>query len=181
MALVAALAAYEIPTEAPDPLAVERPEQANHYGGPPISLVQFSESGDRVGLIEIEKLLKTPAEWKLILTSKKYYVIYRKGAEVAFTGKVRQDVRRRCPPLCRLQHGALPLRNQVRFRHGMAELPLGHSRREHRHCHRHRPRPAANRSTLSPMRRPPGPHFSRRSTTHLSPLLHQLFRIDLRL
>ena len=87
LAVAAALAACEIPTEPTDPAAVERAQQANHYQGRPITLVEFSESGERIGSIETGKLLKTPEEWKLILTPKQYYVIRQKGTEVAFTGK----------------------------------------------------------------------------------------------
>ena len=87
LTMAAALAACEIPTEPPDPVAVERAQQANHYQGPSITLVEFSQSGERTGPIETGKLVKTPEEWKLLLTPKQHYVTRQKGTEVAFTGK----------------------------------------------------------------------------------------------
>jgi len=52
-----------------------------------VSIAEFSNSGQRKGLIQVEKIVKTDAEWKKQLTPEQFEVARKKGTERAYTGK----------------------------------------------------------------------------------------------
>jgi len=52
-----------------------------------IKLVVFTDSGKRKGVIEVEKVEKTDAEWRAQLTPEQYEVARHAGTERAFSGQ----------------------------------------------------------------------------------------------
>jgi peptide-methionine (R)-S-oxide reductase len=52
-----------------------------------VKIAEFDPSGRRVGVVEVEKIKKTEAEWRKQLTPEQFEVTRHKGTERAFTGK----------------------------------------------------------------------------------------------
>jgi peptide-methionine (R)-S-oxide reductase len=52
-----------------------------------VKIVEFDDSGKRTGVVEVERVEKTEAEWKAQLTPDQFYVTRKDGTERAFTGK----------------------------------------------------------------------------------------------
>ena len=53
----------------------------------PVTVVEFSDSGEKVGPVTIEKVVKSDQEWQGLLTRAQFQVTRKQGTEPAFTGQ----------------------------------------------------------------------------------------------
>jgi hypothetical protein len=127
-------------------------------------------SGPVEGTFEVTH---TDEEWLAILGPEAFEVMRRQGTEYPWTSALLEEHREGmfiCAG-CELRAAAVRFKDQVRQRHGLAEL-LPAARQCCRHDHRHAAGLRAHGSPLPPLRRPPRPRVRRRPAAHRSPLLH---------
>ncbi|HYM13782.1 MAG TPA: peptide-methionine (R)-S-oxide reductase MsrB [Bryobacterales bacterium] len=53
----------------------------------PVTLVEFTDSGEKKGAVSVERVIKTDAEWRKLLTPLEFNVTRQGGTEMAFSGK----------------------------------------------------------------------------------------------
>jgi peptide-methionine (R)-S-oxide reductase len=66
-------------------LALVKP--AKGAQGHSVKLVEFDAAGNKTGVVTVEKVVKSDAEWKKQLTPEQYEIARRAGTERAFTGQ----------------------------------------------------------------------------------------------
>lgn len=53
-----------------------------------VKIVEFTDAGERKGVVTVDKIIRTDEEWQKQLTSEQFQVTRKKGTERAFTGKL---------------------------------------------------------------------------------------------
>ena len=60
---------------------------AGQHAAGSIKLVLFADNGKRIGVVAVNKIVKTDAEWRSELSPEEFAVTRKKGTERAFTGR----------------------------------------------------------------------------------------------
>lgn len=63
------------------------PDASKEGSGSEITLVMFSDSGEREQVVRVRKIVKTDAEWREILSPEEFAVTRQKGTEAAFANR----------------------------------------------------------------------------------------------
>jgi peptide-methionine (R)-S-oxide reductase len=63
------------------------PDASTEGSGSEITLVMFSDSGEREQVVRVRKIVKTDAEWREVLSPEEFAVTRQKGTEAAFANR----------------------------------------------------------------------------------------------
>jgi peptide-methionine (R)-S-oxide reductase len=67
--------------------------------GEDVTIVQFSDTGKRLGSARVKKVIRSSGEWRKLLNAEQYYVTRQQGTDTAFSGtyyQIHQDGLFRC-------------------------------------------------------------------------------------
>ena len=53
---------------------------------PEVTIVEFDDSGKRLGEARVKRLVRKDSEWRKLLSAEQYYVTRRQGTDMAFSG-----------------------------------------------------------------------------------------------
>ena len=97
----------------------ERPldDPRRNGSGRGIKLVLFRDNGKRGETIQVNKIVKSDAEWQKELTPEEFAVARKKGTERAFTGRYWDNHESGHVSLRVLRQRPVPQRRKVRVRH----------------------------------------------------------------
>ena len=87
-----------------------------------VSIVQFSNAGQKEGIVVADKVVKSDAEWQKLLSPEQYEVTRRAGTEPPFQNKYAESHEKRPLSLHLLRDRAVQLGYQIRLGHRMAEF-----------------------------------------------------------
>jgi len=59
---------------------------AVNQGGKKVTIIKFTDSGERAGAVTVDKVVKPDSEWKKLLNPEQFQVTRRAGTERAFSG-----------------------------------------------------------------------------------------------
>ena len=119
-----------------------------------------------------QKVHKTEAEWRELLTPEQFHVMRQKGTERPLPGPS-STTTTTASTTAEPATPALHLRQEVRVGQRLAQLLAARLGRRHRSPRGLDPRHAPRRSHLRHLRRPPRPRLPRRPPPHRHALLHQ--------
>ncbi len=148
-----------------------------------VTIILFSDAGERLQQVRIAKVIKTTDQWRQQLPPGVFDITRHADTEIAFSGKY-WNLHDKGIDRCICCDNAL-FDSATKFESGTG-WPSVHRRRERARDPRHNSRYSAHGGRLHRMRRPPRPRLRRRPRTHPSPLLHEfrlsaLRKTDLRL
>ncbi len=149
-------------------------------GGQTVTVIKFTDAGERVGPVTVNKVVKPDSEWKKELNPEQFQVTRRAGTERAGTGKYAYNHDHgiyRC--VC---CGNALFSSDTKFESGTGWpsfwQPIAEENVEKKSDQLMVD--GARRGAVPRMRRAPGACLPRRSATHRSALLHELGRAELR-
>ena len=155
----------------------ERPAMGAVSPGPappgPVTIENFSAAGKSQGLVKVERVIKTDAEWRATVVARVIWGDTAGGHRAAVLRRARWRIAVGTLSLHLLRHRAVRLEDQVRLRHRLAELLAGHLEAQRRRRRGPAFRHARAGDQLRALRRASRPCIQRRPATDRPAVLHE--------
>lgn len=124
-----------------------------------VTVVRFSDSGERLQTVQTPRIVKTDAEWRKQLTANEFDITRRADTEMALRLLLERFVQ---------------FANKIRLRDRLAQLLRSNRRRKCARDSGRQPWDGTNRHLLHGMRCASRPRFRRWTQAHAPPILHEL-------